>query len=206
MLLVSALSSQAAQLSGNLPSNDGGKGEVTLTTLRGITFTTSTDEFEVTSVTLRLDAYLSASDVAFLTFHKGTTSAPGTLVGSLTAPASTNNGYANFVFLPTTAITLEANTLYWLVLAAGSAQTDFSWVRSDPSSNPTGTATFGNQQISDNAGATWSVGSNGPHSFAIDGNTVSPVPEPGAVVLFIVGATVMLAVMRRSRVAGMQRE
>lgn len=153
-------------------------------------------------MTLRLEDYLSASDVAFLTFHKGTTSAPGALVGSLTAPTSTNNGYANFTFLPTSTITLEANTLYWLVLAAGSNTNTFSWVRSDPSSHPTGTATFGNQQISDDAGATWSVGSNGPHSFAIDGNTITPVPEPGTVVLFIVGGTVLLAFVRRRRLAG----
>lgn len=180
----------------NLPSNDGGQGIVSSGTQRAVSFTTSGTAFSVTSVTMRLTNYISSTDTALLTFRLNDGDSPSaTVFASLNAPASASNADGNFVFTPTSGITLTANTTYWLVIAAASNTETFSWLRSDPSETPTGLATFGIQAISENSGGTWSEGSNGPHSFAINGNTV---PEPGTILLVGLGLAGLLFVRRRA--------
>jgi hypothetical protein len=180
----------------NLPSNDGGQGIVSSGTQRAVSFTTSGTAFSVTSVTMRLTNYISSTDTALLTFRLNNGGSPSaTVFASLNAPVSESNADGNFVFTPTSGITLTANTTYWLVIAAASNAETFSWLRSDPSETPTGLATFGIQAISENSGGTWSAGSNGPHSFAINGNTV---PEPGTILLVGLGLAGVLYFRRRA--------
>lgn len=179
----------------NLPSNDGGHGEVSSTEIRGASFTTSTDPFFVNTVTLRLLDYISATDTALLTFRLDDNGAPSaSIFASLTAPTSTSNDFGNFQFTAATPVALQAETLYWLVIAANSTEQTFKWARSNPSQTPTGIATFGEQVISYDSGSTWETGSNGPHSFAITG-----VPEPSLVSVACAGLIAVLAVARQRR-------
>lgn len=177
----------------NLPSNNGGQGLVSSGTQRAVSFTTPDSTFYVGTVTMRLINYVSSTDTALLTFRLDDEGAPSsTIYAALDAPVSESNSAENFVFT-TTGITLNANTVYWLVIAAASDVETFSWVRSDPSATPTGLATFGTQEISSDGGVTWSVGSNGPHSFAING-----VPEPTVAILSGLGLAAVLIFRRRS--------
>lgn len=177
----------------NLPSNDGGQGLVSSGTLRAVSFTTASTPFYVTTATMRLSNYISSTDTALLSFRLDDGGAPSdTLYALLIAPVSASNAAGNFVFTTESAITLAGNTTYWMVIAAGSAVETFSWERSEAVVTPTGIATFGVQAISDNAGADWSEGANGPHSFAING-----VPEPTTAVLCGLGLAGVLFSRRR---------
>jgi len=183
---------QTTVLLSNLPSTNAGYGETTDETWRGFTFTTGTSAFEVSSVTMQLLDYLSAGDdLPVLTLNLSNGSSPGAVVGSFTAPASTDADFQPVVFTPTMAVELDANTDYWLVIAGTSTTNPFYWARSSDTDEPgsqTPTsevgATPGVQKINYSGGtsATWENGDDGPHSFAIQG---SSVPEPGTVVLLV---------------------
>lgn len=180
----------------NLPSNDGGGGGVSSSEQRAVSFKTLASSFLVTEVDLRLLNYETSTDTAELSLHLNGTDRPGTQVGSnFTSPTSTTNTASNFKFT-TAGIQLIANATYWLVIKATNGDPAFTWNRSNPTVTPATTAfgSFGNQWISNNSGSTWSIGSNGAHSFAIVG-----VPEP-SVTAWMFGITVLgLLVFRVSR-------
>ncbi len=195
LFLVPAARADETLLSNLAGSNAGGQGIVSSGTLRAVSFTTSGTAFTVSSVTMQLINYISSTDTPVLTFRLNNGSAPSaSIFGSLTAPESESNALANFVFTPTSGITLTANTTYWLVIAATSDIDTFSWERSEEPITPTGIATFGVQAISENGGSSWSNGNSGPHTFAIYGTTV---PEPGAVFLVGLGLTALLFARKR---------
>lgn len=181
----------------NLNNENGGYGYVTSSTLRAVSFTTSGTTFNITSATMRLTGYTTPDDTALLTFRVDNDGAPSdTAFATLQAPSSSDDGFSNFVFTATSTITLQADTLYWMVIASPNASPDFAWVRSDPVVTPTGIFTFGMQAISYNSGTNWQEGANGPHTFSIQG---SAVPEPAAVLLLILGLTVFFITRKRGR-------
>lgn len=193
-----ALRAQETLLS-NLPSNDGGFGYVNSSTFRAVSFTTSGTTFNITSATMRLVDYVSSSDTAQLTIRINEGDAPSSSVyGSFTSPSSGSDSPGNFVFTPTSAITLEANTTYWMVITSPNSGDAFAWERSNPVVTPTGPFVFGIQAISYNSGTNWQEGSNGPHSFAIVGEAV---PEPAAIALLGLGLAVFLFARRRPSTA-----
>lgn len=196
LLLATHFARADGTLLGNLNDSDANQGMVTSSTMRAVTFTTSGSAFTISSVTFRLSNYISATDEAIVTLNLGTTDEPGAVVGSFLAPESTLNDPDNFVFTAEGDITLTANTLYWLVIAAGNNTDTFSWVRADPAETPTGVFTFGEQMIRDSEGA-WSEGESGPHTFAVNG---AVVPEPAAVFFTGIGFTIALLAARRRRV------
>lgn len=181
----------------NLPSNDGGYGYVSSSTFRAFSFTTSSDTFNITSVTMRLFDYdtVTQGDVALLSIRldDGSNAPSASVYGALVAPTSSSSGtYGHFVFTPESAITLAGNTQYWLVIASSSPTEDFAWVRSNPSVTPTGIATAGQQDISDAGNSGWREGNDGPHSFSISG-----VPEPGTCALVGIGLGLAVWMGRR---------
>jgi len=184
---------QTTILLNNLPSNNEGYGETTSETWRGVTFTTGSYAFEVSTVTMVLKDYLSASDdQPILTINASNGDSPGVSLGSFTAPSSTTSGFQDVIFTPISLVNLDANTTYWLVIAGTSTSDPFYWARNDPSKTPTSEvgATFGHQKINYSGGtsAAWQDGDDGPHSFEIVG-----VPEPSTYVLIGLGGLAFLA-------------
>jgi alpha-tubulin suppressor-like RCC1 family protein len=188
----------AAPILGNLPSNDlegspilfaGGAGRQ-----KAMVFTTGNTPYTVDEVVLRLDGYVSATDVPsvgiFLDNGSGTNT--GAQVGNtLIAPVSTTNAFDNFSFLPNGRLFLAANTRYWLLVDATAGS--FGWWGSSPAAIPTGPgATFNFARNTLNDGLIYN-NSSALNAFQING---TPVPEPSAFILGAMGLGLLFARQR----------
>lgn len=195
--LIAAEPSEAAVLLGNLPATDDGSNTaVTSSNPKSFLFTMGSTAYTVDNVVLRLGNYRTdLGDVAQLGFYEdnGSQTNVGSLVGSLLqAPTSTSATIGNFTFLPSGALTLNANTTYWLLLKAGAGSID--WKLRTTSVTPTGTgATAIGYRFSFDSGATYST-SAAQNSLQIN---ATAVPEPGSALLFA-GGVIFLG-LRRSR-------
>ena len=143
--------------------------------------------YDITSVTLRLQNYITPADIAVLEIrnHTGSTTAPGlTVVGSFTAPASGAAAVGDFTFTPVGTITLLPSTSYWIYVYGFDAITSFDWRGSSPSVTPTGIATYGGQSLfTTNGGTSWTSSAT-INTFRIEG----VVPAPSAVFLLALAA------------------
>ena len=194
-LILTASAAQAAIIIGNLPTAITPVGSnINTTEEKAAVFTMGSQAYTVDSVILTLSGYKTATDVAQVGFFlEGANNlTPGAQVGSfLTAPSSSSDAQANFTFLPSGSLTLQANTKYWLLVDGGAGA--FQWMGSFPSVTPSGTAaTFNFSKVST------SVSTTPLHnSFQINGTQVTAVPEPGT---FLPAALlVMGALLRRRR-------
>ena len=193
-LILTASAAQAAIIIGNLPTNAMTSSTISPTSQKAAVFTMGSQAYTVDSVILTLSGYKTATDVAQVGFFlEGANNlTPGAQVGSfLTAPSSSSDAQANFTFLPSGSLTLQASTEYWLVVDGGAGA--FQWMGSFPSVTPSGTAaTFNFSKVST------SVSTTPLHnSFQINGTQVTAVPEPGT---FLPAALlVMGALLRRRR-------
>ena len=154
--------------------------------------------YTVDSVILTLSFYNTATDVARVGFFlEGANNlTPGAQVGSfLTAPSSSSDAQANFTFLPSGSLTLQANTKYWLLVDRGAGE--FRWTGSSSDVTPSGTAaTFGYFRVSSTNGSQYATSSL-INAFRINGTQVTAVPEPGT--LLPAALLVMGALLRRRR-------
>jgi hypothetical protein len=163
-------------------------------------FTMGNSDYDVTSVLLRLGNYnTTASDIATLGFFldNGSETNTGAQVGNfLTAPVSASDAVGNFTFTPSGALTLAANTKYWMRLSGGG---NFIWHSSVPGITPTGVgATFNSSQITGD-GVTY-TDSNRYNSFQINGtvSNAAVTPElPGSALLVPALLPVALMAIRR---------
>ena len=151
------------------------------------------------SVILTLSLYNTATDVARVGFFlEGASNfTPGAQVGSfLTAPSSSSDAQANFTFLPSGSLTLQANTKYWLLVDRGAGE--FRWTGSSSAVTPSGTAaTFDYFRFSNTIGSPSYQNSSLINAFRINGTQVTAVPEPGT--LLPAALLVMGALLRRRR-------
>ena len=77
----------------------------------------NTDGYTLTSIELRLSLAMNPT----VTLRRG--SVAGSEVASFTAPLTpTGISFANITFTPTTTVTLDSNTDYWVVAAGGSSR------------------------------------------------------------------------------------
>ena len=104
---------------------------------RSQSFTTGANDTGYTLTSIEISLYVeSGTGPPTITLHSG--SAAGTKVADFTGPPALNaNTTANYAYTPTTTVTLDASTKYWVV--AGSASSDVAWTHSsiDPPADPT---------------------------------------------------------------------
>jgi hypothetical protein len=107
---------------------------------------------------------------------------PGsTILTSFTVPAIPTTTPTDLTFTPTSSVTLDANTDYWFVLSA-SGSGDYKW-------NYTNTLSpsFPNYAVSNDSGATWTIGTP-PGPFLLEATaTAAAVPEPSSLILAATG-------------------
>lgn len=119
---------------------------------------------------------------------------PGsTVLTGFTVPMIPTGSPTDLTFTPMSSVTLAANTDYWFILAAAGSGGDYQW----PYTN-TLSASFLNYAVSENSGATWTVGAP-PGPFLLEATAPSPVPEPSSLVLVTCGFLTFAVVLSRRR-------
>jgi len=148
-------------------------------------FTTGGQAYTLNSVTLRMSAIGTGSNVPTLDIYSGS-SGPTTFVGTLTPPGSyPTTGFPNLgtAVFTSPAISLAAGTTYWAVLHAlnGSANPRNEWATTKTSLYGLGTGP-GYSEISfrsTNAGSTWAAYGNGtPCQMTVDATLSGAAPPP----------------------------
>jgi hypothetical protein len=105
---------------------------------------------------------------------------PGsTILTSFTVPSIPTTTPTDLTFAPSSSVTLNANTDYWFVLSA-SGSGDYKWDYTNTLST-----SFPNYAVSNNSGATWTIGAP-PGPFLLEA-TATAVPEPSSSVLAAIG-------------------
>ena len=117
-------------LSDNLTETSGGTEAVTGTTVAAASFTTDGSAYDLTDVQLLLMASNTTSR-ATVSLDTDAGLRPGTLVGTLTSPASDTTEALSDTTFTSTGISLAANTTYWVVLSAPSGTIDWSFAGDD---------------------------------------------------------------------------
>ena len=149
-------------------------------------FGTGTSASTLTSATLLLQ--LDMGNVMNLDLYSDRNGQPGSLVGALTGPSSYNpDTYVPTVFSGN-GLSLSANTTYWLV--ANSSDGQFEWAYTDDNTG-SGIGFQHTWGTSTDAGQNWYTSTLQPMQMRVDDNSASPVPEPAAMTLLLLGSTVM---------------
>lgn len=159
----------AATISDNLSTISAGTRMVTGSSVVAGKFTTGSTSTTLTSVTLPL--VNTSVGVANLFIFSETNSRPGSLVGTLTSPASFPTTLTNATFTSSTGIPLMANTSYYVVLQANSGTFGWSYTAS---STGTGSAFQPVYSASTDNGVTWNTTTGEPQQMQIttaDSNT-----------------------------------
>ena len=133
----------------NLSKTTGGAEIASGTRRLTSSFTTGTDATYLQSITLLLAKPTSGKST--LSVYTNSLLKTGTLVGTLTSPASFTSGTSETTFTAT-GIPLAANTTYWIVLQVNSGAFNWSWTKDNTGSGNGYTHTWGE---SDDAGTTW---------------------------------------------------
>ena len=142
-------SAHAVVLSNNLSTASGGTEAATGSTWLAASFATDASAYTLDSVTLSLANSVSGS--AQLSLYSDGTLEPGSLIGTLTSPASYSSSLASTVFT-SGSLSLTASTTYWVVLKATTGQFDWSWAAADTGS---GVGFQTSWAYSDDAGTNW---------------------------------------------------
>jgi hypothetical protein len=111
---------------------------------------------------------------------------PGsTVLTGFTVPTIPTGSPKDLTLTPTSSVTLKANTDYWLILSATGSGGDYEWQYTNTLS-----PSFPNYALSNDSGASWTIGTPpGPFLLEADAGAGS-VPEPSS---FLLGAIGMLA-------------
>ncbi len=164
-----------AQTSQVLVSNFGQGGATTSGSEHGLAqgFRTgnNTAGYRLTSIELLLGVQTGASPFPTVTLHSG--SPTGSKVADFTAPSSAT-GAAVYTFIPTTTVTLEMNTDYWVVATGGT----IGWVWSvtgpgEDATSATGWSIANRAQWFDPDSGSWKD-ANGDYAFHITANGYEP--------------------------------
>ena len=195
LLLLTVSKSQAIDIFGNSPGNDGNQTALAGGRVKAVAFTMTANS-NLGSFRLRLGGFdaIDVFNVQLLKDDGGTN--PGTTVlASFTTPPAQGAGIFDYNFNPTTPFTLVASTKYWLSIAYISGN-GTNWMASSPSVTPTGTlATYDGQRYSTNSGVSWG-NSSIINTFMLT-DTITPVPEPSTWILGSITTATFAMIARR---------
>lgn len=203
-LAISALAlSATAARAGVVFSNDfedpaGFTLNITSTNSYATGFTTgATASFlDLTGVKLSLKSSSTSSIPVVSIFSNGGGNVPGTLLATLSGPASITNTLSAQDFLFTGGLSLSPNTNYWVVLSATGAGSSYQWefANSAPDQqNLSGYAAIGGRR---KVGAgSWTTNA----SAALGMIEVQAVPEPSTLILAGIGVAGAVAVDTKRR-------
>lgn len=180
LLVAGSLKLSADTISTNLSNASAGVETATGTTWLTVSFGTGSSAAILQDITLLLAN--SITGVAELDLYTNGTLQPGSLVGTLTSPATYTSSLSEITFAGD-ALTLSANSTYWLVLKATTGAFDWSWTAD---SSGAGIGYQGAWGISADGGITWFTSDTYPMQFSVTTvSTISAaaVPEPGTWVL-----------------------
>lgn len=165
-------------------------------------FTMGSSDYLLDSVTMGLR--VNAAGRAFnLELFSGSPDPDGSSLVSFTVPVLNTTGDELYTFNPDSAITLQANTTYWLVaysLTTGSLN-QIQWLRSNPGVAPTGIATYAGARFNSPATVPPTTALTLLSIFEINGTAVvSPVPEPSSGIAALAILAVVLGSARKRQV------
>ena len=135
----------------------------------------NTDGYTLTSIDLRLSLTMTPT----VTLRRG--SAAGSTVASFTAPSTTTGiSFANITFTPTTTVTLDRNTDYWVVAAGGSSR--WTWSVTGPDEDATAAPGWSiadrGQYYNPNSGSWEDNGGDLAWQISVKGTIRQPLPPP----------------------------
>jgi hypothetical protein len=186
-------------------SNSAGTGDVGAYGLKFMsqTFTTDSQDWSNLNITLALANYNATGSGSFsLGIYADSAGSIGNFIGGFTSLNSafftTPTGkrgdsptdFQNILF-ENNAITLSANTTYWVALNNDTRQ-NFSWAVYDGSST-SGSGSYGMAWLGNSSAAVFDLGGN---LFAMS-VTGTAVPEPSTYALFGLGALALIIAYRR---------
>ena len=133
----------------------------------------NTAGYTLTSIELLLGVQTGASPFPTVTLHSGSPTGSAPEVADFTAPSSAT-GAAVYTFIPTTTVTLEMNTDYWVVATGGT----IGWVWSvtgpgEDATSATGWSIANRGQYFDPDSGSWKD-ANGDWAFHITANGYEP--------------------------------
>jgi hypothetical protein len=178
---------RAAVLIGNLPqTNDIFFGTTAINIVRAFSFTLPAgNNYSLDNAILRLGGYDATESLGIQIRDDNGGSNPGsTVLASFTSPVGQGAANFSYTFTPTSPFTFNAGTKYWLYFQPISGTV--TWRGSNPPEALTGIATFTNNLVSTNSGATFAnVPNNFVGSFQINATEITGLaastPEPGAI-------------------------
>lgn len=197
-LMLMAAPASAQTIIGNLPqTNDGASYNVLGGNHRAVSFTLGSTSYSLTGATLRALAEAGAAPELEIRNDSGGSNPGVSTLATFTNPVF-GGGTQNYGFTPSSALTLQANTKYWLY-AKNPGSGSFFWFSSSPAVTPTGPgATFG--AFVDGNGTTWAPTAR-YGTFEIQGNPLitggDAVPEPSAMVLLLPALSLLVLLKRR---------
>ena len=193
----------------SIVSNSAGTGDVGAFRLKFMsqTFSTDSQAWSNLNITLALANYNATSSGSFsLGIYADSAGSIGSLIGDFTSSNSafftTPTGlvgdnptdFQNILF-QNNAVTLSANTTYWVALNNDTRQ-NFSWAIYDGTST-SGSGSYGLAWLGNSSASVSDLGGN-LFATRVTG-TPSTVPEPSTYALFGVGALALVIAYRRSR-------
>lgn len=186
LLLAGGMTVKADIISSNLSNATAGTEVASGDTWLTASFGTGTSSDTLSSVTLLLSHPISG--VAEVDLYSTNLLEPGSLVATLTSPATYASSLSNSTFL-SSGVTLSANSTYWIVLKALSGEFDWGWTADN---SGTGTGFQGTWGLSTDTGSTWYTYAVYPTQLSVI-TTATPEPSTGwlGVAGLLVGAMVL---------------